>query len=91
MTLRLRARSCEAPALCECLNIPRAMDDANDHNGVRKRFVVDGIRAMKRDAQAWRELLAQGTGQRKMPQRFEMRLDGPDKPVATASDATVAK
>mgnify|MGYP001604144492 CR=1 FL=1 len=51
-----------------------AMDYAHDHDGISESAIIDGIVAVEGDTQAGRQLLARGTGQGKMAQRFEMRL-----------------
>jgi len=55
------------------------MQDADNDHGIVKGLVVDGIGAVKRDAQTRRELVARRCGKRKMPHRLEGGFDGGDK------------
>lgn len=57
------------------------MNDANDHDGVRKRHVVDRVWTVKGHAKAACEVIAGRAGKREMPERLERRFDRADKTV----------
>ncbi len=56
------------------------MNDADDHQRIGPSEIVDGVRAVKRNPQARRQLVACRTGKREVPQLLKMRLDRRDKP-----------
>jgi hypothetical protein len=60
-------------------NIARAMQDTDNDHGIRQRAVVDGVRAVERDAQAGGKLLSQGRGQGEIPHRLKGGFDRRDK------------
>ncbi len=69
-------RSCVEPsALGKRRDILCPMQHPDNHHGIRKRHVIDGVRIVEGHAQAWCELLTLGTAQRKEPQRLAGILD----------------
>jgi hypothetical protein len=55
--------------------VTRAMQDANNHERILVMHIVDGAIAGKTHAQAWREILARGRGERKISKGFAILLD----------------
>jgi hypothetical protein len=76
--LGFRAR-CETALFRDSGDIARAMQDADDDHGIRKRAVVNGVRAVECDAQAGGKLLSQGRSEGEIPHRFKGGFDCRDK------------
>lgn len=72
-------RSCEASSLGNHCNVARPVYDANDHDRIGMRQVIDGIGTVKRDPKARSKLLPSGTGKREMSKRLKGCLDRADK------------
>ena len=70
---------CKAAMLRQGSGIARAMQDANDHKLMFVVLVVDGVIARETYAQAGREILARGRGERKIQQRLAILFDPVDK------------
>lgn len=74
-----RRPSSKASPLGERCNVRRAVQDADDDNCIRNHSVVDGVWRVELDAQPRTQRLARRSGERKMPQRFQCRLDRGDE------------
>jgi hypothetical protein len=59
--------------------VTRAVQDANNHKLVLVMHVIHSVVAGESDAEAWRELLARGACERKMPQWLTIARDLVDK------------
>ena len=70
---------CKAAMLRQGSGITRAMQYTNDHKLVFIVLVVDSVIAGETNAQAWREIVARGPGQRKIPQRLAILFDPVDE------------
>ena len=70
---------CKAAMLRQGSGITRTMQDANDHKLMFIVVVVDRVIARETYAQAGREVVARGGGERKIPQRFAILFDPVDK------------
>jgi hypothetical protein len=70
-----RERSREASSLGKHCNVARAVYDADDHDRIGMRQVIDGIGTVKRHPKARTKLLPRGTGKREMSKRLKGCLD----------------
>ena len=73
-------RSRRPATLRHSRHVTRAVYNPNNYQCIWQRQIINGVRGMKRHPQARRKLFARGARKRKMPQRFEMRLDRRNKP-----------
>jgi hypothetical protein len=69
----------KAALFCDGGDVSRTVQDADNHHGVGKRAVVNGIGTVKRDAETGAKLLARRGGQREIPHRLKGGFDRRDK------------
>ena len=55
------------------------MNDADDHDRIRERLIINGVGAVKRYADTTCELFAGRAGKRKVSERLKSRLNRADK------------
>ena len=69
----------KAALFCDGGNVSRTVQNADNHHGVSKWSVVNGIRTMKRDTETGAELLARRSRQGEIPDRLKGGFDRRDK------------
>jgi len=67
--------SCESSMLCKRRNITRPMNDANNHDPIVMRHVINGVWSAERHAKARSEAVACWARKRKMPQGLKGPFD----------------
>ena len=72
-------RLSKSTPLCNRGNVACSVNDADDHDRIRERLIINGVGAVKRYAETRRELFAGRAGKRKVPERLKSRLNRADK------------